>query len=474
MNIWGTTGHSGLKEASSVMIVALRRAVCLVLMVGGLSVGCGGDSDPEGQPAPGDGSSSVTGARTFYGDAAPIFAAKCVGCHQTDGIAPFALDDYSAARQRASQIADYTEQRIMPPYLMETGGACGSFDESVALTEGEIATIGAWAEGGALEGTPTELRRVPPPELEGGSEFNTPEFTPIIVGGDLARFDEYRCFELDGPTDADGFITGYDVVPGTPELVHHVAAFVVDPEHMADGVQTNRQVMDALHAADPNPSRDGWSCFGMAGEGLDVESMPVIWAPGQGVVEYPDGLGVPLPRGRKLVVQVHYNMASAAPAPDQTKIRLRLVPDVARQAVFLTGDALLDTLFGPEPAKLEAGQASIKYTWEMAAREQGIPDQFRADLVSLFPHMHERGHKYTFEIAQGAGDYECQGRINSWDFNWQRIYDYTQPIPFDADTKIRVTCDYDTSRDTEDVLPGWGTRNEMCFVMMLLALPADG
>jgi hypothetical protein len=463
------------------MILALKRRGMRVLFAGALSigsgvVGCGSSSDPDGRPtandpSTGNGSTSAGGALTFYRDAAPIFEAKCVGCHQAGGIAPFALDDYDAARGRAGQIADYTRERIMPPYLLETGGECGSFDESVALTDAEIATIGAWAAGGALEGTPIELERAQLPQLEGGTELSTPEFTPIIQGGQLAQFDEYRCFELPLPSGAEGFVTGYEVVPGRPELVHHAIAFVVDPAHVTETGQTNQQVMDALHAADPDPAREGWSCFGMAGDGLDVESAPVVWAPGQGVVEYPAELGVPLTSGRKLVVQVHYNMASAAPAPDRTTLRLRVAPHVDRQAFFITGDDLLGTLFDSDPVALEPGRASVKYSWEMSARDEGFPDSFRAELVSLFPHMHGRGHKYTFEVAQGGGDYECQGRVNAWDFNWQRIYDYAAPVPFDIDTKVRITCDYDTSADSEPVLPGWGTRNEMCFVMLMLALP---
>jgi hypothetical protein len=86
--------------------------------------------------------------------------------------------------------------------------------------------------------------------------------------------------------------------------------------------------------------------------------------------------------------------------------------------------------------------------------------------------MHQRGHKFTFEVRNGdTSAFDCQGRVNAWDFHWQRIYDYQVPIPIDVRSKLRVTCDYDTSADTEPVLPGWGTQNEMCFVMLMLALP---
>jgi hypothetical protein len=394
-----------------------------------------------------------------------------VSCHQEGGIGPFSLDDYAAASARASQIAAYTADRIMPPFLVETGGECGSFDESVALTDEEIAMIGAWARGGAREGTRVELTRPPLPVLDGATEFSLPEFVPQIVGGPLAEFDEYRCLPVPTQLDADTFITGYEVTPGNAELVHHVIAFALDPEHVTASGRTNQQVIDALRAADPNPGRVGWPCFGAAGEGVEVESASAFWTPGQGIVEYPNGLGVPLRKGRLLVVQLHYNMARAAPAPDRTTLRLRLTPSVARQARYLSEDKLLDSLYAPTPAALEPKQKSVQFSWESSGRDAGLPDGLRAELVSIYPHMHERGRKYTFEMTRGTGDYACQGRVNRWDFAWQRSYDYAEPIPFDANTRFRVTCDYDTSADNEPVRPGWGTQNEMCFVLLMLATP---
>ncbi|HTV18637.1 MAG TPA: hypothetical protein VMG12_08205 [Polyangiaceae bacterium] len=446
-----------------------RRGLVLVVAMAAGALGCGSDGEPD---APSAATRRDPGpAPTFYEHAAPIFEAKCVSCHQEGGIGPFSLDDYAAASARASQIEAYTADRIMPPFLVETGGECGSFDEGVALTDEEIATIGAWARGGALEGSPVELVRPALPVLAGATDFALPEFMPQITGGPLAEFDEYRCLPVPTALDADAFVTGYDLSPGNAELVHHVIAYVVDLEHVTESGQTNQQVIDALRAADPNPERVGWSCFSSAGEGVEFESAPAVWAPGQGIVEYPEGLGVPLRRGRTLVMQVHYNMARAAPARDQTTLRLRLSPSVAREAVFLGGDDLLESLYGSAPALLAAGQRSIKFTWESSGRDMGVGDGLDAELVSFFPHMHERGRKYTFEIAQGAGSYGCQGRVNRWDFAWQRIYDYAAPIPFDANTRFRVTCDYDTSADTEPVRPGWGTQNEMCFVLLMLALP---
>ena len=436
-------------------------------LVASASAACSGDSASVATDGAG---AETASAPTFYQDARPLFDSKCVQCHQAGGIAPFSLHDYDQARTRATQIAAYTAERIMPPYLLETGGECGSFDESIALTDAEIALIGAWTRGGALEGTPVEAVIPPVPRLEDGHDVSIPEYTPQIDGGPLALFDEYRCFPVPTHLTERTFMTGYDVLPGNAQIVHHVLAFVVNPSAMSeDGSRSNQQVMDALHAE--SPDRDGWPCFNMAGDNVAVESAPVTWAPGQGVVTFPGGIGVALEPDRIMVMQIHYNMADAAPAPDQTTLRLRLSPTTERQGVFLMGDDLLGSLYD-SPNVLPPGQPSVKFTWETSGAALGLPPDVSLDVLALFPHMHGRGHKYTFEYSPDGGAYQCQGRVNAWDFNWQRIYDYTNALPFTADSKFRVTCDYDTSRDTEPVLPGWGTRNEMCFVMLMAALPA--
>jgi len=468
-------------RSSSLRSSVLRsspRGSCIPALAAGLLAVVACSSDDDGATTAGDGDTTgeptSSEGPTFHADVAPIFNQKCTGCHQEGGIGPFLLTEYEPASERASQIAAYTAQRIMPPFLIETGGDCGSFDESIALTEAEITTIGEWAEAGALEGTmaPEGMGALAPrplPVLEGGRDFDLPSFEPRVMGGALAEFDEYRCFPVELGLTSDQYVTGYDVLPGNDAIVHHVLGFILDPNQVVEG-GTNAEIMQALD--DESPDRLGWPCFGMAGEGLAVESAPIVWAPGQGVVSYPGGLGVSLRQDRVFVAQVHYNLADgAAPGQtDQTKVRLRLADSVPRQGVFVLEDDMLRSLGSDAPVMLPAGRESVVIDWTRRVGESGLPEGLETELVGLFPHMHGRGRKYTFEVSNGGG-FECQGRINRWDFNWQRIYDYAVPVPVDANTEIRVTCDYDTRDATADVMPGWGTRNEMCFVMGMLALP---
>jgi hypothetical protein len=356
---------------------------------------------------------------------------------------------------------------------MEVGGGCGEFDESAALSDEQIDTIGTWARGERLLGTPATMTPMEPPSLPDGLDVFTPDFTPQIEGGVLAEFDEYRCFTLDMGLTEEAYVTGYDFAPGNRELVHHVIAMVVDPNAQSDidGL-SNAEAIARLREQDPNPAREGWHCFGQAGDGVRVESAPGAWAPGVGPYTYPEGIGVRVRADRQLVVQVHYNLAKpeVRGQSDRTRVRLRLAPSVRRQAVMLLQDAFLGTLGNPQPDVLLPGNPAAQYSWTLTGAELGLPPNVPVEVLSVAPHMHQRGRKYTVEYARD-GAFECQGHIDRWDFNWQRQYDYLTPPLLDAGSQVRVSCEYDTSGDTQPVVPGWGTRNEMCELTLTVAFP---
>lgn len=417
---------------------------------------------------------------TYWQDVAPIFFESCVTCHQPDGIAPFRLDTYEEARDWASAAKQAVEQRTMPPWLVTSDGSCGEFRDARWLDDEHIATIAAWVEAGTPEGTPRDDLQVPlasmPGEgLDDGSgailDLSTPDFVPEPTGDEYAEFDEYRCFLVDSERAAAGFITGYEVVPGNGAIVHHALLMVVNPAlEVAEGA-TNMDVVRALDEA--SPDRAGWPCYGLAGEGVLVDSVPVTWAPGMGPVPYPADTGVPLDEDRVFVVQIHYNLAdeSVRGQSDSTLVRLRVAEEVERVGVFGLPDAFLDTADTGDPDSLEPGKESVPYTWEMGVDE--ILAAFgvdRLDVYGIFPHMHELGRRFRFEIVNGDTA-ECGAEVESWDFDWQLFYFYEQPLALTPGSRIRVTCDYDTSGLTEPTLPGWGTKNEMCLAGVYLVVP---
>ena len=82
----------------------------------------------------------------------------------------------------------------------------------------------------------------------------TPPSAPYGTGTD-----DYRCFVLDPHLSRDAFITGLNILPGQPEVVHHVILFRVPPG-----------AVPAAEAKDASEKGEGWTCFG--GTGLDVSA----------------------------------------------------------------------------------------------------------------------------------------------------------------------------------------------------------
>ncbi|MEO7430351.1 MAG: hypothetical protein ABIY48_13320, partial [Acidimicrobiales bacterium] len=130
--------------------------------------------------------------------------------------------------------------------------------------------------------------------------------------------DDYRCFLLDPELQRGAWLTGTQVLPGNPDVVHHVILFQVQPAQVA-----------AAEAKDAAEDGEGWTCFG--GTGLDRfqdvnrSSWIGAWAPGGKESVIKPGFGIKLPRGSRIVMQVHYNLL-AGTQPDTSAAQLRLAP----------------------------------------------------------------------------------------------------------------------------------------------------
>ena len=466
--------------------ISLRLITSLSSLLLGLGVAACGDDASSGDAAGTTGSdttSAATGeteaadetatageaAVTFWQDVAPIFYDSCVSCHREGGIGPFSLETFADAQPWAAAVLASMESRTMPPWLVVDDGSCGDFQSSRWIAQEDIDLVAAWVDKGLAEGTPRDDLALPEPEgIPGPTVIDTPDFVPEIQGGALAEFDEYRCFLVDPQLPADRFLTAYDVLPGNDAIVHHVLVMPVDPTLQVDGGMTNAEVMQGLD--DESPDREGWPCFGEAGEGVETSGIPVVWAPVQGVVEFPEGTGLRIQQQEVLVVQVHYNLVdpSTIGQADQTSVHLKLEEQVDREGFMILPDPFLQSIFEGDPIELPPGQEHTEYTWEIPVSfillNTGLPS---IDLVGVFPHMHSYGSTIRMEI-DGTSGTECAADVPRWDFGWQLQYFYEQPRTLTGNDTLRVTCGFDTSAATEPVLPGWGTHNEMCLMGMFL------
>ena len=91
----------------------------------------------------------ITTKLTYYKDVLPILQNRCQVCHRPGETGPFSLMTYAQAVNWAADIKEYTQSRAMPPWKPTDGVPLRGERK---LTDEEIATLAAWADGGTPQG----------------------------------------------------------------------------------------------------------------------------------------------------------------------------------------------------------------------------------------------------------------------------------------------------------------------------------
>ncbi|MCP4498372.1 MAG: hypothetical protein GY822_00190 [Deltaproteobacteria bacterium] len=395
----------------------------------------------------------VSNVPTWHEDVAPIVAIHCQGCHVEDGIGPFQLMTYEQAFPVASLMAYYTAERIMPPFLADNSGDCNTFQDAKWLTEGEIATIGAWAEGGAPEGTP-----VAPPTPAAVDSMNNPSVTLTMAElftPDDGISDEYRCFMVDPGNTEDVFLTAHEVVPGVAKQVHHMILY--KPTSEAAEAEA-----EALSGQDGRP---GYTCFGAA----NVSAvMMAAWAPGMGTQTYPAGTGVRIEAGRKMVMQIHYNTTNGV-EPDNTSVRIKTETSVAQEGILTIINKGALNIPPNVPDHIEENNEVIGVMAGLPTETRALWSEFEVTMHGIFPHQHELGTAISMSYTRN-GNESCLIDVPRWDFNWQLGYFFDEPVVLNGADDLKITCHFNSMGRDVTTHFGEGTEDEMCLSIVYVTL----
>ncbi len=423
--------------------------------------------DPAGSSSSGlEGDSSGTQGDTevtYYEHIRPLLAEHCEACHTAGSTAPFLLDTYQSVAAMAPAVAAVVENRTMPPFAVRADGSCGDWADPQWLDDEEIEAIVSWARGDLAAGEDVFAQPQAPelPPLDGRGTVEQVKL-PRYDSATAQTTDDYRCFGVELGLEDTRFLTGYDVLPDNAEIVHHLLGYRIVPER-----GNNADVLVELEAQDEQP---GWSCFGSAGDGLQANGVPVVWAPGGGAQNFPFETGIRFEAGDILVVQMHYNVFGDA-GFDETAIDMQWAESVEREGIQALWDRFYSQGLLPGADTLAPGQEDVKYSWDITF-EQILSfrdlDYQSVDLMGVTPHMHNFATAMEVDIEAPDGDF-CVADVHKWDFNWQRAYFYEAPVQVGRDAQVNVTCSYDTSGRTEPVAAGLGTEDEMCLLGLYFA-----
>lgn len=373
-----------------------------------------------------------------------------------------------------------------------TGGSADGAPVGSAAVGSENATPAGTVEG-AHGGAHSTTTSAPATALRIGERFQTVgyagDYVPSAKDGGT---DDYHCSLLDPQLTRDAFVTGFDVLPGVAGQVHHVILYRVSPEQASAAEQVNAE-----------NGGQGWTCFGGTGlerMGQRLEDAPWVgaWAPGGTERLLADDLGTPLPKGSKLIMQVHYNLLAGA-KPDATTMKLRLSENPALKPLETrlypapvelpcrtgTSGPLCDRTaavadvqkrFGANSGRLVAGLLAIcsgGVTPHPGATQTCTREVWQKGVVrSAAGHMHLLGQKITVTLNQGKPGEKVLLDIPVWDFDDQGSIP-VDPTPVAPGDTVTVACTHDQSmRDKLPSLKGiperyvvWGegTTDEMCL-----------
>jgi hypothetical protein len=435
----------------------------------------------------------------FARDVAPIVRETCTACHRIGGIAPFAFRTERDVAGRAALVVAALESRRMPPWPPSARSPGYVGQAARTLDAQERATLVTWARsqlvrpGGARRGTPVGAPAASGAALRDGEsrlELAMPvPYHPKAAGGGT---DDYRCFLLDPKLTTSRFATSARIDPGAASLVHHVILYRIPAATAAEALALDRRTPGT-----------GWTCFGgpgvSSGSGnpranLDDAGWIAAWAPGWGGDRLRSGLGIPLPAGSRIVMQVHYNLLNGS-RPDRSRAVLTTVPgDRALEPVRTVllpapvelacrrgergplcdrSAALVDQArrFGTDAAFVPTGLLLLcgKGAAQPVATPTSSCDRYvpaPMTIQAVAGHMHLLGRSIRVELNPGKPRAQLLLEIPRWDFHWQAAYTLAQPVRAVAGDVVRVTCRHDASLRTgapRYVLWGEGTTDEMCL-----------
>ncbi len=391
---------------------------------------------------------------TYYKDVLPVLQKNCQTCHRPGEAAPMAFLTYEQTRPWAKAIKASVLGKQMPPWFADA--AHGKWANDRTLSPDAIATLAAWADGGAKAGdkkdAPAPVTFVegwgigkPDMVLEMPEEFAVPDSGTI----------EYQYVIIPTGLREDKWVQMAEARPGNRQLVHHIIAFVREP-----GVKWFADQKPGVPFSPKTLARNGQRQNNEEGQ----REFLVGFAPGSPPEVLRPGSAKLLKAGSDLVLQMHYT-ANGKAGKDKSSIGLVFAKEPVMQRVFTS--AVSTTKF-----VIPAGAQNHDVKASLTLQED-------ADLISLLPHMHLRGKSFEYRAVYPTGETEILLSVPKYRFDWQLWYEFASPKRMPKGTRLEVTGTFDNSANnrfnpdaTKDVKWGEQSWEEMMMGFFDVAFDA--
>ncbi|MEQ1727623.1 MAG: cytochrome c [Vicinamibacterales bacterium] len=411
---------------------------------------------------------------TFNKDVSPILQSKCQSCHEPGSIGPMSLVTYQDARPWARSIKQRVESRQMPPWHIDRSVGVQKFKNDMALTDEQVATVSAWVDGGALEGSPADFKAKPvattlfwQAERDGYGApdivVKSPEYTMPAVSQD-----QWWRPVSDIPLTESRWVRMVEIRPtnlNARKILHHSIAYhILKPENTAavnTGIGGGRPGGAALTPAQ------------QAAELVNRRPQIMEWAIGKGYDRYLDGTGKLIMPGEKISWDQHIH-AVGEEITGGSEIGLWL---------YKKGEEPTKRSYLVAFSGLKNGTAGLDIPPNSVAHTEGFTVLRENTIITNFqPHFHLRGKAMQVEAIFPDGRSQVISYVKDFNFNWMTNYifkDEASPV-FPKGTIVHVTAFYDNTKanksnpDPEQWV-GYGDRtvDEMAHAWMNVVYLSD-
>ncbi|MCI0379373.1 MAG: redoxin domain-containing protein [Gemmataceae bacterium] len=342
----------------------------------------------------------VEGKVTFAKDISRLMQKRCQECHRPGEIGPMSLLSYTDAKAWADTIHEVVLQERMPPWHADP--RFGKFTNDRHLSREERDTLLAWIEQGCAKGDDRDLPE--PRSFSEGWKIGKPDAVFSMVDEfkvPATGVLPYKKFTVDPGFKEDVWVQAAECRPGNRAVVHHILVYIQMP-------------------GQPIYALDG------------TASMLVGWAPGDMPALYEPGMAKRVPAGAKLVFEVHYT-PNGTVQTDRSAVGViyaKKPPEHRVESNILANMGL----------RVPPGAANHKGQFTFTFRDDAL-------ILSFMPHMHLRGTSAKYVATYPDGRTETLLSVPDFDFNWQSVYRFAEPLAIPKGTKLTWIGWWDNSPD---------------------------
>ena len=391
---------------------------------------------------------------SYEKDIAPIIAENCANCHREGGIAPFAMDSNLAVQGWSPMIREVVMTKRMPPGQIDNKVGYKMKNE-MNLSDDEMQKLVRWVNAGSVvAGESDPLAELVWPDTKWS--LGEPDLIVSVPPQSIPATGvvDYMNIPIDLGLEEDVWIKGSEVVPGSPEVLHHIITSVIPPGDKTDFMQVLMDALNSLPEERAIAVRTQLFQSMAAGETPDIDRIfrenPEIdvglflggsdsnqgsiagYAPGNSISLNPDGVGGLIKAGTQLNLQMHYT-TSGKETTDATEIGIYFYEDGVVPNERMSGGVGNAFTLAIPPQSKDHEMELVTY----------VPED--AEIYTLMPHMHFRGKRMKFTAQYPDGSEEILLSVPAYSFNWQLAHELEEPLKVPAGTKIIANGAFDNS-----------------------------